>query len=403
MDTNGFNKLEQYRRQIMAGGKQEGWLKEAAKIDDKLHLIEMLLDGDLLKIFPMNTPDGHLQWYAPTAMPLQTDSMENLFVRHFFSSYFACITQNGTDADLYLDKLSEFQQKKAGILLPSPILLRVEQCYNRIRVFSFLFKICLTVGMLCLLFFIVVTIRNRRYPHIEAVFYGLLCISFALATIGLGMRTCISGRIPLSNSYETMLLLAWFSLLTGVLTRRYSLLIVVFSFLLAGFTLLVAHISAMSPQMTPLVPVLQSPLLSIHVLTLMVSYGLCGFMAMNSLTSFFIWTFAKKKAEKQANIERMKEISELFMYPASFLMGTGIFIGAIWANVSWGRYWGWDPKEVWALITFLMMSFSFHSKTLTWFRNPLFYHLFVLVIFLAVLMTYFGVNYVLGGKHSYAG
>ncbi|MDR2039159.1 MAG: cytochrome c biogenesis protein CcsA [Bacteroidales bacterium] len=207
----------------------------------------------------------------------------------------------------------------------------------------------------------------------------------------------------MSNGYETMLILAWFGLLIGVLTRKYAFLITVFSFLLSGFTLLVAHISSMNPQITPLVPVLQSPLLSIHVLTIMVAYGLCGFMALNSITSLIIWASGKKKPEKQAYIERMKETSELFMYPATFLMGAGIFIGAIWANVSWGRYWGWDPKEVWALITFLLMSFTFHSKTLSWFRKPLFYHIFVLVIFLAVLMTYFGVNYILGGKHSYAG
>jgi ABC-type transport system involved in cytochrome c biogenesis permease subunit len=199
-----------------------------------------------------------------------------------------------------------------------------------------------------------------------------------------------------------MLLLAWLSLLTGILTRRYSFLIVVFSFLLAGFTLLVAHIGSMSPQITPLVPVLQSPLLSIHVLTIMVAYGLCGFMALNSMTSLIVWFFGGKQADRVAYVNRMKETSELFMYPATFLMGAGIFIGAIWANVSWGRYWGWDPKEVWALITFLLMGFTFHHRTLAWLRKPLFYHIFVLIIFLAVLMTYFGVNYILGGRHSYS-
>ncbi|MDR2847538.1 MAG: cytochrome c biogenesis protein CcsA [Bacteroidales bacterium] len=257
--------------------------------------------------------------------------------------------------------------------------------------------------MIGLVIFIISTIRARQYPRVEKLFTPLLVVAFCLATVGLGLRTYIGGRIPVSNGYETMLILAWLSLLTGLLARKYSLLIVVFSFLLAGFTLLVAHISSMSPQMTPLMPVLQSPLLNIHVLTLMVAYGLCGFMTLNSLTAVSVWTFGKNRANKQAQIERMKDISELFMFPATFLMGAGIFIGAIWANVSWGRYWGWDPKEVWALITFLLMSFTFHQKTLKWFRHPMFYHLFVIIIFLAVLMTYFGVNYILGGRHSYAG
>ncbi|MDR3093436.1 MAG: cytochrome c biogenesis protein CcsA [Bacteroidales bacterium] len=281
--------------------------------------------------------------------------------------------------------------------------IHAELQYNRLHLFSLLFKICLALGLTGLVIFIISTIRNRQYPRVEKVFTPLLVVTFCIATVGLGLRTCIGGRIPVSNGYETMLILAWLSLLTGLLARKYSLLTVVFSFLLAGFTLLVAHISSMSPQMTPLMPVLQSPLLNIHVLTLMVAYGLCGFMTLNSLTAVSVWIFGKNRADRQAQIERMKEMSELFMFPATFLMGAGIFIGAVWANVSWGRYWGWDPKEVWALITFLLMSFTFHKKTLQWFRHPMFYHLFVVIIFLAVLMTYFGVNYILGGRHSYAG
>jgi ABC-type transport system involved in cytochrome c biogenesis permease subunit len=196
-----------------------------------------------------------------------------------------------------------------------------------------------------------------------------------------------------------MLLLSWLSLLTGLLVRRYSPLFVAFSFLLSGFTLLVAHISSMNPHITPLMPVLQSPLLNVHVLLIMVSYGLCGFMALNAVTALTVNAFTKDRAY----LQRMKEISELFMYPATFLMGAGIFVGAIWANISWGRYWGWDPKEVWALITFLLMGFTFHCKTLKFFNKPVVYHIFTLIILLSVLMTYFGVNFILGGKHSYGG
>jgi ABC-type transport system involved in cytochrome c biogenesis permease subunit len=405
IDENGHNRLDPYRRQMYGSNKPEGWLKEAVKLDDKFHLIEMLQYGSLLKIFPMQDRDGKLQWYAPgTDIPVQADSMENVFARHFFPLYYeALVKGDEASAGMYVDKLLKFQQKKAGDVLPSATRLKAEQACNRVQIFSLLFKICLATGSLCLLYFIFCTIRNTSCPRVERLFPVMLWIVFAAATIGLGLRAYIGGRIPMSNGYETMLLLAWLSLLTGILARRYSFLIMAFSFLLAGFTLLVAHIGSMSPQITPLVPVLQSPLLSIHVLTIMVAYGLCGFMALNSLTSLAVWFFGGRKVDRTAYVERMKETSELLMYPATFLMGTGIFIGAIWANVSWGRYWGWDPKEVWALITFLLMGFTFHNKTLTWFRNPLFYHVFVWIIFLSVLMTYFGVNYILGGKHSYAG
>ena len=414
-DDDGNNKLEPYYRQMYGTNNPKGWLKEAVKLNDKFHLVEMLQNGSLLKIFPMQDHDGKLQWYAPDMdIPVQADTMENLFARHFFSLYYEALVQDdAVTAGMYVDKLLKFQQKKAGDILPSTTRLKMEQIYNRLQIFSLLFKICLTVGFLWLIFFIIQKFKDSKiqrisYSVIQLFSYSIiqllvLWIVFAATTIGLGLRTFIGGRIPVSNSYETMLLLAWFSLLTGILARRYSFLIVAFSFLLAGFTLLVAHISSMNPQITPLVPVLQSPLLNIHVLTIMVAYGLCGFMALNSLTALIVWIFGSNKTDRTAYINRMKETCELFMYPATFLMGTGIFLGAIWANQSWGRYWGWDPKEVWALITFLLMGFTFHDKILTWFRKPVFYHIFIIIIFLAVLMTYFGVNYILGGKHSYAG
>jgi ABC-type transport system involved in cytochrome c biogenesis permease subunit len=403
-DSYGQYKLAPYHRQMYGSGKPEGWLKEAKKIDEKINLIETLVAGELLRIFPVAMEDGHLQWYSSNAiLPPQTDSMEVTFIRHFFSLYReSLISGNDATAQLFAAKLSTFQQKRGGEILPSVTRLKAEQLYNRVPVFSLLFKICLTAGSLCLLFFIWSTVGNKSYPRVETVFHLFLWILFIATSAGLGLRAYIGGRIPVSNGYETMILLSWISLLTGILTRRYSSLITVFSFLLAGFTLLVAHITSMSPQITPLVPVLQSPLLNIHVLTIMVAYGLCGFMALNSLTALTVYFFGGKKIDRDTYVLRMKETDELFMYPATFLMGAGIFIGAIWANVSWGRYWGWDPKEVWALITFLLMGFTFHKKTLTWFRHPLFYHIFVLIIFLSVLMTYFGVNYILSGRHSYA-
>ena len=404
LNSDGSNKLEPYYRQMYGSNKPEGWLKEAVKLNDKFHLIEMLQNGNLLKIFPMNDEHGLVQWYAPNMdIPIQADSMDNAFAAHFFPHYYQALLHDDAPALLTLNaQLSDFQ-KKASDLAPSIARLRIEQIYNRIQIFSLLFKICLSVGFLALLYMSVAGSVCSASPKMEKIFRYLLWTVFAAATVGLGLRTCIGGRIPLSNSYETMLLLAWFSLLTGLLARRYSFMMVAFSFLLAGFTLLVAHISSMNPQITPLVPVLKSPLLSIHVLAIMLAYGLCGFMALNSLTAFMVCLFGSKKTDKMAFIERTKETSELLMYPATFLMGAGIFIGAIWANQSWGRYWGWDPKEVWALVTFLLMSFTFHDKTLKWFRNPIFYQIFVWIIFLSVLMTYFGVNYILGGKHSYAG
>ena len=408
IDVAGRNKLEPYYPLMYDSNNPRGWLREAVNLNDKFFLIEMLQNGSLLKIFPMYNESGMLQWYAPnTYIPAQADSMDNIFVQHFFPHFYEALMQgDAVAAGMYVDKLLEFQQRKAGGVLPSATHLRAEQIFNRVRIFSLLFKVCLTLGSLCLLLFIFqdfnISIFKKHNISVQRFFLIALLIVFIAATIGLGLRTYIGGRFPLRGTYETMLLLAWFSMLTGLLMRRHSLLIVAFSFLLSGFTLLVAYISAINPSITPLVPVLKSPLLSVHVLTIMLAYGLCGFMTFNSITALIVRLLGGKSDKSRAYIKRMKETSELFMFPATFLMGAGIFIGAIWANMSWGRYWGWDPKEVWALITFLLMGFTFHGKTLSWFRKPLFYHIFVLIIFLSVLMTYFGVSYILGGIHSYA-
>ena len=293
--------------------------------------------------------------------------------------------------------MSEGADMTASIQLQAALL---DHC---LILFDWLFKINLSSGCLGMIIFVYSSLKTRSIHRIGSIFYVAMSISFLCMTFGLCLRGYISGRLPVSNGYETMLFIAWCTLLVGVLMKKRTFLITVFSFLLSGFALLVAHIGVMSSQITPLSPVLRSPLLSIHVSLIIMAYGFCGFMTLNSLTSFILLIFSRKKAQVIQSIEKLKEMSELFMYPATFFMGAGIFVGAIWANVSWGRYWGWDPKETWALITFLLMSLSFHGKILRWFRRPVFYHFFVIIIFATMLMTYFGVNYLLGGKHSYAG
>jgi ABC-type transport system involved in cytochrome c biogenesis permease subunit len=149
-----------------------------------------------------------------------------------------------------------------------------------------------------------------------------------------------------------------------------------------------------NPQITHLMPVLQSPLLSLHVCIIMVSYSLVAFT--------FLTGIAALLSRREAFMEQLADVSRMLLYPALFCMAAGIFLGAIWANVSWGRYWGWDPKEVWALITFLVYAFALHTETLPIFRKSRFFHIFMVTAFLTVLMTYFGVNFILGGLHSYA-
>ena len=287
---------------------------------------------------------------------------------------------------------------KDGSVKPLPLSkIRAELIYNRIPFSKCLFMFNLTVGLLAFFHLVYCGLRHSSersglLRRINRFLVVALYAAFLFQLFGYGLRWYVGGRIPLSNGYETMQFMALCTLVLACLFRRRFPFTVPFGFLLSGFALLVAHLGQMNPQITPLMPVLVSPWLSMHVSLIMMSYALFAFIMLNGILALCI-----RRHERMLML-----LSRLLLYPANFFLGAGIFMGAVWANVSWGRYWAWDPKEVWALITFLVYGMAFHSKSLFAFRRPLFFHIYMIAAFLTVLMTYFGVNYVLGGMHSYA-
>ena len=239
-----------------------------------------------------------------------------------------------------------------------------------------------------------------------ASFFNLLLIVGSLAVLlPICLRGYISGRIPLGSGYETLQFLAVCIMLFAFVFRKRIFISTPFGLIFSGLVLLVSMIGSSNPQITQLMPVLISPLLSIHVSTIMISYALLGFIAFISIAAFLSIIFGKKKKLEVIDnrLMQLSVYSRILLYPAVFLLAAGIFIGAVWAEVSWGTYWSWDPKETWALITLLIYAIALHEKSIPYFRNPLFFHSYCLFAFLSVLMTYFGVNYVLGGMHSYGG
>ncbi len=251
----------------------------------------------------------------------------------------------------------------------------------------FVFTILVTAALLVTLFV------KKLHPLALPLNILVLADCLALASLYI-IRWILQGHVPLSNGYETMLFIALVAIVFATLTSwrapKHTRLLPVLSLLVTSFTLLVSHFSFMSPEMTPLVPVLQSPWLSIHVSIVMISYALFAIMTLLSVAALV------KPSEE------LTLTCQLLHTPATFLLAVGIFIGAVWANVSWGTYWSWDPKEVWALITMLIYAIPLHGASLPSLQKSRNYHLFMLLAFLSVLMTYFGVNYILGGMHSYA-
>lgn len=255
--------------------------------------------------------------------------------------------------------------------------------------------ICLAFGVALFVLCAVRISRGRRYPSkVLAAGAVAALVLWLYLTLVIGLRWYLSGTGPYVGRYSVMMLMAWFSSLAVLLLYRRFPLIEPLGFLLAGFTMLIAGKAGTDLRIMPLMPVLQSPLLSIHVISMMMSYTLFGLVAFNGVMGVCV------SSQKAAG--DLRDVSLVVLYPAVFLLTFGTFLGAVWANISWGSYWAWDPKETWALVTMLVYSLALHGDSLKPFRNPRFFHWFTIAAFLCVLVTYFGVNLLLGGMHSYS-
>ncbi|MBQ5909330.1 MAG: cytochrome c biogenesis protein CcsA, partial [Bacteroidaceae bacterium] len=284
---------------------------------------------------------------------------------------------------------------------PDDLTVQAELLYNRYgntRPFAY---ICLLIGLLAFGLVCRSMVLRRRIRRRWTMGLSLFAaLALLYLTFTLALRSMVSGHLPFSNGYETMQLMAFCSLLfTLPFMRRFPLAGAV-GVLTCGLTLLVAGMGQSQPQITPLMPVLHSPLLSWHVVIVMAAYVLLAFVMLISLAALIIHYTRRDAGEV---VMRMQAFDHVMLVPAVFLLAIGIFIGAVWANISWGRYWGWDPKETWALITLLVYALPLHAGSYSAFRRPTVFHLYCVVAFLCVLMTYFGVNHLLGGMHSYAG
>ena len=388
------------------GGDNRTINKQAADIDDRLQLIMDLQHGSLLKIFPV-TEDGKTVWYSPAdEIPVSADTLRKIFMQNVLTM----ISQeasagNMAETDAIIGKIIKYQKQNAGSSLPSESRIKAERIYNAVPFATILFIINLTMGLIALLYtiYIYTSAKTPRFRHTaNAAMLAVMCLSLAALTFCLALRWTISGTVPMSNGYETMLNMAWFTMVASLIVYRRFRIMLTFGFLLSGLLLLVSHISQMNPQISHIMPVLSSPLLSIHVSIIMMSFALLSFTFICGLAAIAIHLTKQGRNDNNGRIKALQVLSQLFLYPAIAALGIGIFIGAVWANISWGTYWGWDPKEVWALITFMVYAIALHPRIIPALKRPITYHIFMTAAFLTIIMTYFGVNYLLGGMHSYA-
>lgn len=395
-------KLEKMMNHIRSG-EQVTDKRGIEEADEKFNIINLVCTGAMMKIFPCRNIAGKtLEWYSQSdQLPQDMDNDKWVFIRKSMNYVNEMIVMKKyNDACLLLEKIKKYQQKECDGLLPADNKFKAEKIYNQFDYNKSVAMACICIGLICFIYYCHCMASQKRTSRKAIIILNiLLWIVFTYLSAAICLRGYVSNHLPLSNGFETMQFMAWCTLLLTFLLQRKFAMLLPFGFLLCGLTLMVSMLGESNPQITQLMPVLQSPLLSIHVVVIMIAYSLLAFIMLNGVTAVILHQSQKECKEQ---IERLQIISQIILYPAIFLLAIGIFIGAVWANVSWGRYWGWDPKEVWALITMLVYALALHPRSLPWFHRTMFFHVFCITAFITVLITYFGVNFLLGGMHSYA-
>jgi len=380
--------------------------KDLMKVDERLNISYMIYRGDLLKIFPIPN-DQNNRWISPSSRDFSALSGgDSLFVATSFRQYvISLVDGNHEQASFILSGIKKYQNKFGAAIMPSKAKTNLEISFNNLNIFERLFPFYMLAGF----FLLVITFIKIFKPKAKLKYgvwfgQGLIVLGFAIHFFGLVLRWYISGHEPWSNGYESMIYIAWASLLAGLLFSRKSEMTLAVTAILAGIILFVAHLSWMDPQITNLVPVLKSYWLTIHVATITASYGFLGLGALLAFVNLLTFIMKRKNNLKSLDLS-IKELTYVIEMTITFgliLLTIGNFLGGIWANESWGRYWGWDAKETWALASIIFYSFVLHMRFIPGLQSLYAFNLASVVSFFSILMTYFGVNFYLSGLHSYA-
>ncbi len=411
-DQNGGYKLGSYVEEASrkAPKDRNKFDKAVLKVDERVNIAYMVFTGELMRLWPKEN-DANNKWVGTVEGLQNLPQHEANAIRQLAFSYFTAIDaalENGdwSRADQALDAITAYQKDKGAAVYVDDFKRNVEIWYNHANIFERLWPLYFVVGFVLLILSFVKIIRPkfRQLERASKISLGLLVLFLIAHTIGLGMRWYISGHAPWSDGYESMIYIAWATVLAGFIFSKNSSITLAATGILTGLILFVAHLNWMDPKVTNLVPVLQSYWLSIHVSMITASYGFFGLGALLGFITLILFILKNEENTKQISlsIKELNYINEMSLMIGLALLTVGNFLGGVWANESWGRYWGWDPKETWALVTILVYAVVVHLRFIKAIYTPYLYSVISLLAFTSVLMTYFGVNYYLAGMHSYA-
>jgi len=387
--------------------------KEIIKVDERVNIAYFVYTGEIFKMIPkIGDPDN--KWYSPKTAISTFPVDESNDVRSILAGYFEAISKgiesgNWSDADKVVEKIMSYQEQYASEIMPSQSRIDTEMFFNKAKIFQRLTPVYLISGFLLLIAIFAKMLKPSLSIKLASrIILGVTVIAFSVHTLGLGLRWYIAQHAPWSDGYEGMVYIAWSLALAGIFFSRKSIVALSLTSIVAGITLFVAHLSWMDPQITTLVPVLKSYWLNIHVSVITASYGFLGLCAILGFFTLILFIIKSKdeKSDRNKEIDRniveATRINEMAMILGLSLLTIGNFLGGVWANESWGRYWGWDPKETWALVSILVYAAIVHFRFIPKLNTQFAFAVASTVAFASIIMTYFGVNFYLSGLHSYA-
>jgi len=408
-----FNWEDKYRKAFQRPeSDRDEFDKKIIKLHEKFQIAQNIYLGVYLKVIPLKN-DPNNSWSNPMDINLvngKDSTISRLTLEYLGSLYNVSTNKNYKDCNKLLAQLKSEQRKVAGKIIPSENLLNIEVQYNKWEVFKKTYQAYGWIGLLMLiLFFVQIFVSNNQnliksFDYIRKGLFVLLIFVFVFHAGGLIVRWLVSGHVPWSNGYEAVVFIAWVTMLAGFIFSTKNAVVIAGTAVLASLMIFVTELNLLDPEITPLQPVLKSYWLMIHVAVITGSYGFLGLACILGFLNLTLYIFRTPKTAKtiSTNITELTYISEMTMTIGVFMLTIGTFLGGIWANESWGRYWGWDPKETWALVSVLVYATILHLRFIPGLKSKFIFNLVSFWGYSAILFTFFGVNFVLVGLHSYA-
>jgi cytochrome c-type biogenesis protein CcsB len=409
-DQKGNYKLSKQLEDSYKSSLPNQFEKDFIELDRKINLLFSALEGKILKIFPIPDEPNN-KWLSFSELdPDSFTGIDSLYVKNILPLYLGSLDndvmiKDYTNSEKLLESIKGFQKKYGSEVLPTEKKVKAEILYNKYDVFKKLFSWYMYVGTLMFGFLIFQIFYENRYVNflVSICKYSIVTLFF-LHTIGLIARGYIAGHAPWSDAYESMIFVAWATVGIGLAFGRKSNLTIAATSFVASMILMIAHWSWMDPAIANLVPVLDSYWLMIHVSVIVGSYGPFTLGMILGIVSLILMLITNEKNKKkiELNLKELTIINEMALTVGLIMLTIGNFLGGQWANESWGRYWGWDPKETWALISIFIYAFVLHMRLVPGLRGKWTFNLMSILAFSSIMMTYFGVNFYLSGLHSYA-